>query len=314
MKNVSLVEPYQYDFLPFQRPIFDIAEELGFRTENNYGRFPRIFHYFIYHWPVNFHLPFIQSKNVKLQFVSATHPGPMIFPYAFRNELIPVIWDCWPRCREQIQRLMNTCDINIAFFTQRANVDFFSKLYPNKKIYFLPEAINTSLYHTGCELCKRDIDVIEYGRSNGVIHDEIRKLSGIKHIFPKHKQQLFNCFDDLAMAISNSKIAIAYPRSLTEKELSGGLETLTQRYWECMYSGTLIIGHAPNELVDLVGYNPVIEANPTEISKIINKVLSQLSSYQELANKNVKSATIYGSWEKRLIYLRDILKLNGYLI
>ena len=37
--------------------------------------------------------------------------------------------------------------------------------------------------------------------------------------------------------------------------------TLTQRYWECMFSRMVMVGHAPQEFIDFIGYNPVIELN-----------------------------------------------------
>ena len=42
-------------------------------------------------------------------------------------------------------------------------------------------------------------------------------------------------------------------------DIAQGVETLTQRYWETMLSRTVIVGHAPKELIDICGYNPVLE-------------------------------------------------------
>ena len=46
---------------------------------------------------------------------------------------------------------------------------------------------------------------------------------------------------------------------MTQPEVAGDIETLTQRYWECMFSRMVMVGHAPQELIDFIGYNPVIE-------------------------------------------------------
>ena len=59
--------------------------------------------------------------------------------------------------------------------------------------------------------------------------------------------------------MSDAKITIALPRSMTQLEMAGDIETLTQRYWECMFSRMVMVGHAPQELVDFIGYNPLIE-------------------------------------------------------
>lgn len=314
MKYVSLVEPYQYGFLPFQRPIYKTAEEVGFITEHGYKDFPRLSHYFLHNWPINFHLPLFHSKSIKLLLISGTHPGPMVFPFAYKNELIPIIWDCWPKYRSKIHQLLKFCDIKVCFFTQSENVDFFGDKFPNVKFYYLPEAIVTNNYNIGKELKYRDIDILEYGRSNGIYHEEICKLKGVKHVYPKNGEVLFPKFSDLTRCISNSKLTIAYPRCVTSNEIAGEIETLTQRYWESMYSGTLIVGHAPAELTRLIGYNPVIETEGNNISDVISNVLSHLDDYQTLANRNIESAKRYGDWKIRLETLKDILHKNGYVV
>lgn len=313
-KKVTLVEPYQFGFLPFQRPIFETAREINFETKSGYNNFPRFCHYFLHHWPVNFRLPFASEKDSKLLLVSATHPGPMIFPYAYRNEIIPVFWDCWPKFRKRIVQILKMCNVNICFFTQEENVDYFKRKFPRIKIFFLPEAICTKLYHIGPELSQRDIDVLEYGRSNGDIHTEILKIEDISHVYPKEGEMLFDSFDSLTRCIADSKIAIAYPRSMTEPHIACGLETLTQRYWECMYSGTLMIGHAPAELVKLVGYNPVIEIGDKKVSSVVKYVLAHLEDFQQLSCKNMEVARRYGDWNHRLLQLKSILYENGYNI
>lgn len=314
MKKVSLVEPYQYGFLPFQKPIFDLAKKNGYNTEYGHRKFPRITHYFLHHWPVNFHLPFLRGKSVKLLLISGTHPGPMVFPYAYRNELIPVIWDCWPKFRRRIHQLLKFCDIKLCFFTQSENVEYFRKEFPYIRFYYLPEAIVINNYIIGKELKYRDIDILEYGRSNGTYHEEISKLQGLNHVYPKEGNILFSKFSDLTRCISNSKLTIAYPRNITSSDMAGKIETLTQRYWENMYSGTLMVGHAPEELVDLIGYNPVIETDRNGIVDVVSNVLSHLDHYQVLANRNIESAKKYGDWKVRLKSLQNILYQNGYIV
>ena len=92
------------------------------------------------------------------------------------------------------------------------------------------------------------------------------------------------------------------------------METLTQRYWECMLSGTLIVGHAPKELVDLLGYNPVIELETDEdIGSRLSQILDNISSYQELADKNLAVARENASWDTRMTRLLPQLRQLGYM-
>ena len=96
--------------------------------------------------------------------------------------------------------------------------------------------------------------------------------------------------------------------------MAGDVETLTQRYWECMLSGTLIVGHAPKELVDLLGYNPVIELETDEdIGSRLSQILDNISSYQELADKNLAVARENASWDTRMTRLLPQLRQLGYM-
>lgn len=44
-----------------------------------------------------------------------------------------------------------------------------------------------------------------------------------------------------------------YALEYVQPEIAGDIETLTQRYWECMFSRMVMVGHAPQELLTLSG-------------------------------------------------------------
>ena len=102
---------------------------------------------------------------------------------------------------------------------------------------------------------------------------------------------------------------IALPRSMTQPEMAGDIETLTQRYWVCMFSRMVMVGHAPQELVDFIGYNPVIELRK-DISAValIRDVLEHIDDYQELVDKNRETAERLGSWDVRMECLMEELR------
>ena len=58
--------------------------------------------------------------------------------------------------------------------------------------------------------------------------------------------------------------------------MAGKIETLTQRYWECMLSRCLIVGRAPFELINLIGYNPVIEVEWGNESEQLLRILNNI--------------------------------------
>lgn len=127
-----------------------------------------------------------------------------------------------------------------------------------------------------------------------------------KLAYPTAKELLDN--------LNKTKIIISFPQVDTHPKRAGKLETLTQRYWEAMLSGCLIIGRAPKELIDLIGYNPVIDVdwyNPGE--QIVN-ILNNIGTFQTLVDRNHDTAKKMASWDLRIQQIKNILYDEGYLI
>lgn len=96
---------------------------------------------------------------------------------------------------------------------------------------------------------------------------------------------------------------------MTQPEVAGDIETLTQRYWECMFSRMVMVGHAPQELIDFIGYNPVIELNDKiSAEELIADVIEHIEDYQSLVDKNRETAEKMGSWEMRMKWLMGELE------
>ena len=51
-----------------------------------------------------------------------------------------------------------------------------------------------------------------------------------------------------------------------------------------------MIGHAPQELINLIGYNPVIEIDKDNPHHQLEDVIAHISDYQELVNRNRDAA------------------------
>lgn len=112
--------------------------------------------------------------------------------------------------------------------------------------------------------------------------------------------------------MGDAKITIALPRSVTEPEMAGNIETLTQRYWECMLSRMVMVGHAPQELIDLIGYNPVIELERNHTKEQILEILEHIENYQDLVDKNRETALSFGDWAMRMYEVMEWMKEFGY--
>ena len=187
--------------------------------------------------------------------------------------------------------------------------------FPNMNILTITEGISVEDFDEGMVLKKRVISLYEIG---SVKRGYFRKKYSeeYKKLFTKPKEWGFKTQKDYKQLLQNSKVTVIFPRSITEPETAQGIETLTQRYWECMLSRILMVGHAPKELVDLVGYNPVIELDMEHDLEQIEQILSDIDNpiYQEIVDRNRETALKMGSWDIRMKQVMEWLRTIGYEI
>ena len=229
------------------------------------------------------------------------------FPDYARYEVVPMFWDCWPRYFEMTCEWLRKHRVRTAIFSSRMTAERMHKRFPDMEIIWCPEAVDGDVYQKGKLLKDRTIDLLEFGRSNEKVL-QAGALS-LNHVCTKQNGKFIYTNEQLYQAMGDAKVTIALPRSMTQPEMAGDIETLTQRYWECMFSRMVMVGHAPQELVDFIGYNPVIELRE-EISAeaLIRDVLEHIDDYQELVDKNRETAERLGSWDVRMEWLMEKLR------
>ena len=160
-------------------------------------------------------------------------------------------------------------------------------------------------------MTKRGIDLLEFGRSNEKVF-QVALPETIKHVCTKVNGEFIYANEQLYDAMGDAKVTITLPRSMTQPEIAGDIETLTQRYWECMLSRMVMLGHAPKELVDLIGYNPVIELDADHATEQVQDILAHIEKYQQLVDKNRETALKMGDWSVRMQEVMKWLKDYGY--
>lgn len=270
------------------------------------------------------YIPFLIRRK-KAIIISATGNTMIdsIFPYYFGYEIVPFIWDVWPVYWNQLYENLELFDCKTVFVTVRS---FKEKLEKELgiNVFYIPEGIDITIYNSGKKLIQRDGDIIEIGRQYKKYHEVIETCveKGIlKNVNSSkidaqgnliNKQLQFNTHEELCAALPNYKIMICFPQCDTNPQKAGSLETLTQRYWEAMLSGNLIIGRAPQELIDLIGYNPVIDVEWESPETQISKLLSHIESYQGLVDKNIEAAKKHASWDCRIPLIKEYLSKVGY--
>ena len=322
------------DFQPFMQHFTEACINAGFQKKTDF--FPSYrFHVrslfcrlllIIYKVVAKLFPDLIEQQRNKKALMIASNGGmilPNAFPYFLKYEIVPMLWDVWPHSWENIYDNIKLFNIKTVFVTVR---QFAEKLQDDLQInaYWIPEWINTSLYKKGHNLLERSYDIIEIGRQHKEYHAMLMKLYKDNKLVGYKTSKInldgtlnsnnlmFPKFEDMVEALPQYKIMICFPQCDTNPDRSGKLETLTQRYWEAMLSGCLMLGRAPQELIDFIGYNPVVNIDWEHQEYQLQSILSDISKYQGLVDKNYLIAMEKGSWSSRISMIKSYLAQNGY--
>lgn len=227
------------------------------------------------------------SRNKRrLIITSGGNPGYLAVPHCYRYDLIPIVWDCWEPHWGKLLRFIKRNRTKLIFCTQSQVAAMVTERCPGTRAVWLPEGIKSSLYPMGPKLRERSGGVMKFGRD-----------AGGKRLYPTHA--------DLTAAMRDSKIVICRPRCDTNPEMAGCVETMTQRYWEAMLSGAIVVGRAPAELIRFCGYNPVVEAKS---DAEIEEVLANFERYQDLVDRNRAFAERHADWSNRMAIIEEAIK------
>lgn len=288
MKIVKAVAPYNHPgFLNFKKGPYNAWVKLGGQTAKPH--YPvRFLHGPAFRWELS--SLWRNKKEARLRFVEPISISFDTFPDYARYEIIPLVWDCWPRYFEKMCRWLEKHQVRTSIFTSSQTSEKMKERFPQMNVMYCPEAVDISLFNEGKQLQERTTDVLEFGRGS---------------------KQTYND-EQFHTLLNDAKLTIALPRSITHPEVAGNIETLTQRFWECMLSRMVMVGHAPKELIDLVGYNPVIEMDKEHVDEQIQDSLTHIEDYQDLVDKNRETALCLGDWTLRMHQVMEWLQDCGY--
>lgn len=254
----------------------------------------------------------ILSSQARLRFVEAFTINFDCWPDYLWCETIPFIWDCWPSMYDRIEKWFYKHNIRTAIFTSSITAEEIRQRCPDVNILHVTEGIDTSVYHAGGSLVKRSIDFLEYGSKQRNLFE--KPLEGINHVNSTSIITQMMTWDDLLNTMSDAKVTLALPRCDIDQEVTGGVETLTQRFWEGMLSRSVLVGRAPKELTDLIGYNPVITLDRQNAEDQIKDIITHIDDYQALVDKNREVALTMAPWNIRIKKIMNWLTELGYKI
>lgn len=264
----------------------------------------------------------IKHKTALLVTANGVTITDEFFPYYFKYEPVIFLWDCWPSTWKRMYEAFRMYDVKMVFCTSRQVVEMINRDL-NVKAYWIPEGIDESGYKNEMKLKDRKYDVFEMGRQMPKLHSVLLKLHNNSLIKGYHTSNInadgtlnpnkvSYSDEEMKDIMSQSKIMICFPQCDTNPARGGNIETLTQRYWEAMLSGCVMLGRAPQELIDLIGYNPVIDVDWNDPERQIKRMLGNINDFQELVDENYAVAMKNASWKFRIPIIQKLLRDNGY--
>lgn len=268
----------------------------------------RLFHRLIHKY--DFPAICVCKSEARLRFVEPVSLYFDTFPDALFYEIIPFFWDVWPIYIDKVCKWLIKHHVRTAIFTSSQTAENIKNRFPEMNVLYCPEAIDSSLYSKGNVLHDRKFDYIEYGRcsrfvDSSLFDDRIKVLRSDNRVELKTQK-------DLSNALCDSKITLCLSKFYTDPDFAGGIDTLTQRFWEGLLSRNVILGHAPKELIDLFGYNPIIDVDIQNTNSQIIDILDDIDNYQDLVDRNYSVAVECASWTVRMKVVVDFLKKCGY--
>ena len=311
MKIIKAVSPYIYpNGINFKHKPYEAWKELGGNIALSH--YPiRILHGFFHRF--DFPSMIMRKDEARLRFVQPWTLEFDTFPDYICHERIPFFWDVWPNNYKKTFSWLKKHKINTAIFTSSQIANIVKQEIPQLKVFSITEGIDVYTYKQGFSLKERQIDFLEYGReiNNIVKYDLAGRINYVKG--KKDGRPIFT-HKELINNLANAKIVATYPKSWTNPDEARGIETLTQRYWEAMLSRCVMIGHAPEELVRLLGYNPVIEIDLKNPQKQLIDILNRIEDFQELVDRNRENAIYRGDWKYSMQRVMTFLQDCGYRV
>lgn len=310
MKTIRAVAPYSHaDGDDFRHYAFEAWRREGGATAPAHYP-PRLLHRLAY--GADFPTTFCKdTAEARLRFVQPVSVRFDTWPPYPVHETVPMIWDCWPQFFDPMCRWLTRHRVRTAILTSSQTAERMRRQFPEMNILFVPEGTDTSRFGEGRPLTERHTGLFEIG---SVVRSWYKKR------YPEDYIRLCRLPEDADLStnsgfrrvLQDAKVTVVFPRCDTQPEEAGDIETLTQRYWEAMLSRMVMVGRAPKELTDLIGYNPVIDMDTAHPTRQLQDIIAGIDRYQPLVDRNRATAIALGDWRQRMRRIMDFLRQCGY--
>jgi len=233
-------------------------------------------------------------------------------PWAlFSENNILYLFDAWPKYYPLICKIAKAYNITHLFVSSKESAGKLDTLLDNTKVYWCPEGCKLDEYKP-YDYKDKDIDVLQFGRKydywHNLVIDGFRQQK-ISYLYEKNKGQLvFKSRSDFLNGLGRTKISICFPMSITNYEISGGISTMTYRYFQSMASKCLIIGIKPDEMNYLFDYEPIIQVDYNNPVQQISEIIKNFNDYIPLIERNYHECISKHSWQSRWKMIRETIK------
>jgi hypothetical protein len=220
------------------------------------------------------------------------------------------MFDAWPGRHREILDFVDSWGVQYAFVSSSQAAARLSSVSEHCTFLPVPEGVEPGSYRAR-SVIERDIDVLQLGRKYDAHHSLIApalEAAGKVYLYEKEKGTLvFPERGSFIDGLSRSKISICVPSSVTHPARSGDIETMTTRYLQSMASRCLVLGHAPAEMIELFGYNPVIEIDMSSAAEQVLELLADYGRFLPLIEKNYEAVIAGHTWDHRWERMATVL-------
>lgn len=223
------------------------------------------------------------------------------------------LFDAWPQTHEKIEAFVNYWAVGHVFLSSSQAAERLSKSDSRCQFHWIPEGVSPDQYRWHPH-GKKDIDVLHLGtghRRYDAYHERIALSLDNNHRVYAYGEGnegiVFPSREEFVDGLARSKISICVPATMTNPERCGGMETMTSRYLQSMVSKCLVVGHAPEEMTRLFGYNPAIEIDMTDPVGQLEDILDNYSDYVPLVERNYEAVVRDHTWKRRWSGIARIL-------
>ncbi len=214
---------------------------------------------------------------------------------------VGILYDAWEPNLPAIADYYSRLKFDYLFVTAKSSAEYLAKALQETNVRWLPESLLDENYSC-LQLLDRKTDVVQFGRYFAPAHEKLKNIASanaINYLCSENTNQLL--FDDdevFLSALGEARISICYARIFSHPNLTGSTNTMTLRYLQSMMSGCILIGSTPPEMIDLFGFNPVIEVTIENMESLVLDVVNNPDKYQEASTRNHEAAKLH-LWKDR---------------